>query len=256
MVWSGMVWCGEVNQIMINLSNVSLVIIDVQCPELAYLALRDSVKDISFGEIIICSDTDLKFPGAKWVEVSKWDSLYERVKWFWYSLPNHIHTDFMIEVQWDGWIVDAQMWTDEFLEYDFVGAPWWYDDKLNVGNGCALRSVKFMKYLQEHQKEFPLKHAKEDDLLGRHYRRKLEKEAGLKWPTEQLASRYAFECTRPSHVSRHFMFHDSSNFPRVLSAKDFTERYEMMLANQFLRNSFKIQELKDGRKAAILPRLG
>jgi Protein of unknown function (DUF5672) len=240
---------------MLNLPDVTLVILDVQAPELAYLALRDSVQDISFGEVIVCSDTDLKFPGARWVEVSKWDSLYERVKWFLYSLPNYIRTDFMIEVQWDGFIVDSAMWTDEFLNFDFIGAPWWYDDKLNVGNGCALRSLRLMHYLKEHQKEFPLSDAKEDDLICRHYRRRLEKE-GFKWPSEQLASRYSFECTRPSHVSRHFMFHDSSNFPRVLSARDFAERYEMMLNNPYLRDSQKVVELRDGRKAAILPRLG
>jgi hypothetical protein len=246
-----------------NLPDVTLVMIDVQAPELARLSLRDSVQDIRFGEVVVFSDTDLVDKQLsqvaqefRWVPTSKWDSLYERVKYFWYAVPDYIHTKFMLEIQWDAWIIDPDMWTDEFLEYDFVGAPWWYTDGLNVGNGCALRSMKFMRYLQEHQKEFPLKDAREDDLLGRRYRKKLEKEAGLKWPSEQLASRYAFECTRPSHVSRHFMFHDSSNFPRVLSAKDFAERYELMLANPFLKDSQKIGDLKDGRKAAILPRLG
>ena len=46
----------------------------------------------------------------------------------------------------------------------------------------------------------------------------LERE-GYRWPSEQLASRFMFECTRPSANSRHFMFRLSFNFPFVLKGE-------------------------------------
>ncbi len=125
----------------------------------------------------------------------------------WYELPDHIKTKWAINIQWDSWIVNADCWTDEFLKYDYVGAPWWYNDNHNVGNGCALRSLALMQFLKANKESFPLSISQEDHLIGRVYRPALE-ESGFKWPSEMLASRFSVECTRPSndftalHVSR------------------------------------------------------
>lgn len=66
-------------------------------------------------------------------------------------LTNHlkdiVDTDFCLTVQSDGFIIDGSYWTDEFFEYDYIGAPWLdMKSKNNVGNGgFSLRSKKFLE---------------------------------------------------------------------------------------------------------------
>ena len=158
----------------------------------------------------------------------------------------------MILIHWDGWIVNPSCWRDEFLQYDYIGAPWWYDDGLNVGNGNAIRSMRLMRFLQQNTAEFPLTTYKEDDLISRTYRPMLQRH-DFKWPPETLASQFSFECTRPSWSSRHFMFHDSFNFPLVLAGERLDERVRLMRANPAIAH--KVAELDAGRRPLILPRL-
>ena len=236
----------------LHLPDVTLVLIDVQCHELARLALQDSLQDIAFGDITVFSDVDLCVPGTRWVKVPKWPSIAECCKYLWYELPNHLFTGWMLLIHWDGWITDPACWSDEFLKYDYVGAPWWYADGYNVGNGNALRSLRLMRFLQQHKDYFPLSTYKEDDLISRSYRPMLET-CGFKWPPETLASTFSFECTRPSWSSRHFMFHDSFNFPLVLDGERLAERVRLMRDNPRIKH--KMAELDAGRRPLILPRL-
>jgi Protein of unknown function (DUF5672) len=54
-------------------------------------------------------------------------------------------SDFCLYVQHDGWILNPQLWSDDFLNWDYVGAPWprsWC--RMRVGNsGFSLRSKAF-----------------------------------------------------------------------------------------------------------------
>ena len=236
----------------LQLPDVTLVMMDGTCPELARLALIDSLEHIDFGDVLCFSPTDLKVPGAQWCPVKAWSSVQGYCEFLWHDLPGIIETPFMLNIQWDGWIIDAGMWDNDFLIYDFIGAPWWHNE-YNVGNGTGIRSMALMRYLLEHSNVFPVK-GKEDELLGRIYRPTLEQH-GFTWAPEQLASKFSFECTRPSVESRHFMFHDSFNFPAVLSGERLEERIRLMKANPYILKGNKLQELEQGRKALILDRL-
>jgi hypothetical protein len=60
------------------------------------------------------------------------------------ELTNYVNTDFCLVIQWDGYIIDTDYWTNEFLEYDYIGSPWagW---NFAIGNGgFSLRSKKFL----------------------------------------------------------------------------------------------------------------
>src|SRR5581483_895598 len=234
----------------LHLPDVTLVMIETQCAELARLAMEDSMRDIECGVAIVFSDQPIGMPAIPWIKVPKWPSVEECTRFMWYELPDHIKTKSAILIQWDSWIVNADCWTDEFLNYDYIGAPWWYDDNLNVGNGCGLRPLALMKFLQANKVRFPLSVKQEDHLIGRVYRPALEG-YGFKWPSDALASRFSVQCTRPSNDSRHFMFHDSFNFPLVLEGERLAERIRLMRANpSFAR---KVAELDKGRRAVVLP---
>ncbi|SAL48371.1 hypothetical protein AWB74_02214 [Caballeronia arvi] len=40
-----------------------------------------------------------------------------------FALWRVVETDYALTIQDDGWLLDAANWSDEFLEYDYVGAP-------------------------------------------------------------------------------------------------------------------------------------
>ncbi|EKS72921.1 MULTISPECIES: DUF5672 family protein [Caballeronia] len=49
---------------------------------------------------------------------------YQEYSWFMmFALWRVIETDFALIVQDDGWVLDANNWSDEFLDYDYVGPP-------------------------------------------------------------------------------------------------------------------------------------
>jgi hypothetical protein len=237
----------------LQLPDITLVAFDGTCPELTKLAIVDSLAQIEPAETLVFSPEPIEVEGTKWTKTPSWTDRLDCSRFLWYELPFIVSTKFILFIHWDAWVIDATQWRPEFLEYDYVGAPWWYNDGLNVGFG-TLRSVRLMRYLAENRERFPLGHP-EDDLLCRHYRPALE-QAGFRWPSEQVASQFMFECTRPSFQSRHFMFHDAFNFPFVLTGQRLVERITLMWFNPYLqRTGHKLAEIRAGRKPIILPRL-
>jgi hypothetical protein len=239
----------------LRLPNVTLVMIDGTCPALAKLALQDTLDLVDCGDVLVCSPTDLGVP--RWIKTPSWNDSAGPCAFMWYQLPFLMRTDFALTISWDNWVIDSSMWTDEFLRYDYIGAPWHYDDGRNVGTGGWL-SRRLLTFLAAHKVEFPILHPSipfyhpSDWLVSRHYRPYLE-QRGFRWPSEQLASRFMFETTRPSATSRHFMFHDAFNFPCVLNAERLAERVRLMEEIPYFHK--KLRELREGRQAAILPRL-
>ena len=60
-------------------------------------------------------------------------------------LPSFVKTDFCITMQYDGFIINPDRWSDDFLDYDYIGAPWSNEPYNLVGNGgFSLRSQKFL----------------------------------------------------------------------------------------------------------------
>jgi len=88
-------------------------------------------------------------PLPKWA-LGKWSlKLHNRLLLG--EMINHVTTDFAIYCQWDGFAINPQHWTDEFLHYDYIGAPWMaepppYHPTLRVGNGgISVRSKRWLE---------------------------------------------------------------------------------------------------------------
>lgn len=71
------------------------------------------------------------------------------------KLIDYVDTDYCLIIHDDGFIVNPHLWNDNFLNYDYIGAPWyvgtnrgltWVPEHRNlVGNGgFCIRSKKFM----------------------------------------------------------------------------------------------------------------
>jgi len=199
---------------MLKLPNVTLVLVETREHELARLALEDCERLVEFAEVLVFTDrpSDFQKNGRRIVEVPDWPTKLGWSRCFWYDVPLQVKTSHALCIQWDSWVVDPSIWHDEYMQYDFVGAPWWYKDGMNVGNGgFCLRSAKFMRYIRKHRDQFPCITDLDDDLYCRKYRPTLQT-AGFEWAPEAIAQAFAFECVRPDITARHFGFHAVYNF--------------------------------------------
>jgi hypothetical protein len=199
---------------MLKLPDVTLVLVETRQHELAQLALEDCERSCEFGDVVVFTDRPSQFMRSdrRVVTVPDWPNKMGWSRCFWYDVPLHMRTSHALCIQWDSWVADPSMWTDEFLTYDYIGAPWWYKDGLNVGNGgFCLRSTKLMRYIRKHRAQFPCITDLDDDLYCRQYRPTLQ-EAGFEWAPEDLAIKFSFECVQSAERHAHFGFHAAYNF--------------------------------------------
>lgn len=139
---------------MLNLDNVTLYSVDCKYYEKTILAIEESLKQSSFKEVIYFSNKEPinLTDSIKWIKIRDITSLGDYSRFIINELPDHINTDFCMSVHHDGWIINADNWRDEFLDYDYIGAPWPEDltflpagEKYRVGNGgVSIRSKRLM----------------------------------------------------------------------------------------------------------------
>lgn len=116
----------------------------------------------------------------------------EQFAWMSSEWPKHLTTDFVLSVHKDGFILNPRFWTDEFLQYDYLGAPWpaAWGHAYRVGNGgFTLRSRKFLQKMLEHSSR--MTHP-EDLYYAVTARPELESE-GIRFAPVELAARFAVE---------------------------------------------------------------
>lgn len=139
---------------MIELKNVTLVCVACIRTERAINALKYSMKGINFGNVKFFTHEDVKDEIFETVKIDKL-SYNDYNKFIVFDLHKYISTDYVLIIQDDGFIVFPESWRDDFLEYDYIGAPWppkinFFSDKngclVRVGNGgFTLRSKKLLK---------------------------------------------------------------------------------------------------------------
>ena len=196
---------------MLFLPDVTLVAAHTICHDLAIMAVEDCVSRASFSAVKVF--TDRPRAGSADVRIPTYDHS-DLGRFITYDVPRHVETSHALYVQWDSWVINPGAWQDSFLDYDYVGAPWWYRDGLNVGNsGFCLRSKRLIDFLASHEDEFPIG-VPEDHVLCREYQKRLPQ---FRWAPEDLAWRFSFERTARYPPGEVFGFHGVFNFPHVLT---------------------------------------
>jgi hypothetical protein len=222
-----------------NLPNITLVAIDRVAHELTEMALNDTLRFVKPEAILIWSDKSIVPKGDHeqfYVPPGDMES-YNKI--LWHEVPQKVQTSHFITIEWDGWITNPSMWRDEFLKYDYIGAPWHFHPNLKVGNGgFSLRSKKLGMFLSEHKVEFPPRHP-EDDALCRRYRQEIEK-FGFTWAPLALAQTFSYEYgKRPQGT---FGFHSCENWHHYITREEITER--LKFENDYLKNKITWQQMK------------
>jgi Protein of unknown function (DUF5672) len=215
---------------------LTLCAIDHVAHPLTRLALERSLKQVDFADVLILSDRDI-LPGARHVRTHAANKL-AATRLLWTELPRHVKTERYLYIQWDSWVINSQAWSDQFLQYDYIGAPWpdhylWpdgCDPGCNVGNGgFSIRSVALAQAVQAAAIPF---YSPEDHAICITHRRALE-QRGLKWPTYDVAERFSAELRWPDRTP--FGFHGAFHFASVLTPDEYDELVE--LATPYVRET-------------------
>lgn len=245
--------------------NVTLVAITTRDYGQTIAALKKSLQQIKPHSTIFFTDVQYDDPDFECILIPKMDWLQYN-KWVCTELWKYITTSHVLLVQHDGYVLDASAWTDEFLEYDYIGAPWNYKDGRNVGNGgFSMRSKKLMITMATDEIfEWNGIYAPEDEVICRLYRKILEQRYGVKFAPEELAHRFSFEMHPPRQKTfgfhAHFfppyrepvIVHRTSSMGDVIMAEPLMERlyndgYRVILDclpqyyNLFERHYFQIE---------------
>lgn len=192
---------------MVKLTEVTLIALTGKDYEKHGYALDESCKGIEFGAIKLIGRPDIK-------NIDDWN------KAIIYDLWRYVDTDFAILIHADGYIINPELWNPEWLNYDFIGAPWplpkddySYRDELGelvrVGNSVSLRSRKLMKLPTELDLEWKsfYGNTNEDGFLCCHHKRTLE-EWGCQFASLEVAVHFSKEHEIPENKGlKTFMFH-------------------------------------------------
>lgn len=175
---------------MISLPNVTLIAVD-NYVSLASVSLDKCVKDINFRYCSLIKD------------FTNYNEFCLK------HMASHIKTSHALIVQYDSWIIYPEMWTDEFLEYDYIGAKWPHLSN-QVGNGgFSLRSKKLLDILAD--QNYPDDVKFEDGEICLKMRSMLE-DRGIKFAPEIVADKFSYE--RASPTGKTFGFHGLFNMWR------------------------------------------
>lgn len=192
---------------MLNLPNITLLAVSSVDIESTDLALRISSHDIIFGAIKFLTSEEWVSTDPK-IEVVP----IPRINFEGYSkfmleeLVHYVDTEFCLVIQADGFVLNASRWSPKFLEYDYVGAPWPIDLRLQPGNvpidisansvgngGFSLRSKKLLHTTSKIDFDELFFPSKSEDLIICHYLYEQMLAAGIKFPNPDLAAQFSIE---------------------------------------------------------------
>lgn len=170
-------------------------------------AIKKSCERIKFGEVKLIQLGQI-------TDIDSWN------KAIIYELPKYVETDYCILIHHDGYIINPELWNDQWLEYDYIGAPFplprdsysYKDQRGNiqrVGNSVSLRSKRLLELAPSLGLEWRAFHGftNEDGFICVNYRHVYE-EHGMKFAPLEVAKYFSKEHEIPENKNiKTFAFH-------------------------------------------------
>jgi hypothetical protein len=170
-----------------NLSQVTLLCAD--CTDKVHWAARaveKSMEQCDFGDVKLLSHGCL--PIGKHTPIPPITGLDGYSKFCIRDMHRYVNTSHALVIQYDGYVLNGQAWSDAFLKFDYIGAT--FNPAGIVGNGgFSLRSKRLMEYLSKLKIE---DFHPEDSCICVRHREELEK-AGFKFAPVAVAELFAIE---------------------------------------------------------------
>ena len=245
-----------------KLETVTLLGIDCVDLDRLVLAMNICQQEFEFAEVKILTSIDSERKDVVKIEPIK--SIEEYSKFVLSELDKYVDTEHVLIVQYDGFILNPEAWSAEFLKYDYIGAPWLVGDwavkdfdfpakllgQFVVGNGgFSLRSKKLLSLCAKLFREDVLqRYHPEDTAICVYYRQLLEK-SGVKFAPVVLAKQFSFEeeSTENYHWDGQFGFH--YGFSRTDISKWLEKNPEYILDKE--KNILKEKSNHENRKYSV-----
>jgi len=190
----------------LSLPSVTLLTVTSVNIEDAAAALMRSSSGVRFGAVKLLSPTKPPSLNAS-IEHSRIPNIDFRgySKFILEDLHQYVETPFCLVVQADGFVINPTLWRDDFLAYDYIGAPWpervrlrsekWLELRKNrVGNGgFSLRSIKLLRLTAQidfERLKFPVR---SEDLVICHFLYEQMVAAGVKFAPLGVAKKFSIE---------------------------------------------------------------
>lgn len=181
-------------------------------------AIEYCQKQVQFKECILLTDINFDHPHINHVLIRNIPSYKEYQKFVVKESSQVICDRFQnfdghfLFINWDGFIINPYSWTSEFLQYDYIGAPWpWF--KYTVGNGgFALKSKKFLSLQNSIPKDYIVNHNEDVELCL--VLRKYFIFNGCKYADAKIGYKFSTE-VGDLETNKSFGFHDFKYHPNL-----------------------------------------
>jgi len=209
----------------LTLPDVTLLAVTSVEIEQHQISLKISSQNIKFGAVkLLCSSLPKKkYSDIEYVSVAPMDR-YDQNRFLINNLHKYFETSHCLYVESDSFVVNADLWKEEFLKFDYIGAPWPNKIQMNphattvlnsvfigspgfpgpipvlnmeencVGNGgFSLRSRKLLKTIAKMNYDSIKVPIKNEDLIICHFLYKEMINKGIHFAPPKLAAQFATE---------------------------------------------------------------
>ena len=208
----------------LKLPNVTLLAATSSEVDAAQVSMRISLHNIEFGKaVLLCpSPPKKKYPDIEYISIPPLNSVDDYNELIFQDLHKYFKTSHCLIVQADSFVVNSNLWKNEFLEYDYIGGPWPNKIKINanlvlhleknpVGNGgFSMRSRKLVEAtgkINFKSLDFPMK---AEDVVICYYLYQEMIDSGIHFAPAKLAAQFSLENTHSlynQNVNSVFGFH-------------------------------------------------
>lgn len=201
--------------------DITIVAVDTFAHELVKLSIDRTLACLEPKKILTFSDRPIH-NSATWIPIrpisrAEYNVFVTKTLW------PFITTDHVLIVQYDGMAVNNAKWTDDYLNYDYIGAKW--VDNVVGNGGFSLRSRRLYSQLQSTVIHVDTDIEAEDVLICRKYYNYLV-DKGIKFAPYELADQFSHE-NWPG-FSDTFGFHGSFNVPYYLDDRETAEFIDLL----------------------------
>lgn len=144
------------------MKNVSLIAVATTAVEETVEALEYSLNNVIFEKVQLLAHYNPKSNSKdyEYIQIDSFSNVREWGRFIVFDLYKYVTTKHILLIHADGFIVNTESWDDDFLKYDYIGAPWplpkdnysfrdHFGNIVRVGNSVSIRSFDILKFPSE-----------------------------------------------------------------------------------------------------------
>ncbi len=210
----------------LDLSKITLFCFETREPLLAEWAIKQCLFQVDFKNVVLVTNVSSvknPLPEIDYVQAPTIRSVKDYSRWMMTELRNYVPGSHVLVIQWDSFVTNPNLWSNDFLNYDYIGPVWPHHPETPVGNGgFSLRSARLLSALLD--PEMKIGHP-EDYYICAENKQLLEEKYGIQFAPVTIAEQFAVERTA-WHPA--FGFHGLFNFANVLDEEGLIQVIDLM----------------------------